>query len=118
MCAHTYNEISRGALQYAFENMQGFNYLSDIILEQMLVSFSKIKQLMADEFKRVPHELILTASAYLRAGLNAKVASEMLYIHRNTFNYRLAKFIELTNLDIRDYWNAFYFNVFLRLNKK
>ena len=118
VCAHTYNEISRGALQYAFENMQGFNYLSDIILEQMLVSFSKIKQLMADEFKRVPHELILTASAYLRAGLNAKVASEMLYIHRNTFNYRLAKFIELTNLDIRDYWNAFYFNIFLRLNKK
>lgn len=118
VCAHANNDVSRHTLSFAFENTAGFNYLSDMILEQMLSSDTKLKTMILNEFNPVSHELILTASAYLKAGLNAKAASEMLYIHRNTFNYRLDKFIELTNLDIRDYWNAFYFNLYLRISKK
>ncbi|HBB05327.1 MAG TPA: hypothetical protein DCZ41_01870, partial [Firmicutes bacterium] len=43
----------------------------------------------------------------------ACLTAETLYIHRNTFNYRLNAFIEKTGLDIREYHNAllleFYF---------
>ena len=56
----------------------------------------------------------LLPKPYLKAGLNAKAASEMLYIHRNTFNYRLNEVYRYYNLDIRDYWNAFYFNLYLK----
>lgn len=118
VCAHTYNEVGEFALDFAFENMHGFNYLSDVIIELMTKNLETIRRLTMKEFLFVNHDLILTAQAYLKTGLNAKAASEMLYIHRNTFNYRLAKFIELTNLDIRDYWNAFYFNLYLRLLNK
>lgn len=62
-----------------------------------------------DEFLRIPRDLYLTASAYLKAGLNATKASEKLYIHRNTFRYRLQQFIEFTSLDIRDHFHALYF---------
>lgn len=118
VCAHTYNEVSDYALNFAFDNLHGFNYLSDVIIELMTNNLETIRRLIVDEFQLCHHDLILTAQAYLKTGLNAKAASEMLYIHRNTFNYRLAKFIELTNLDIRDYWNAFYFNLYLRLLNK
>jgi DNA-binding PucR family transcriptional regulator len=57
--------------------------------------YSSIPLLNA-EFKEVPHELLLTAGTFLRCGLNASLAAETLIIHRNTFNYRLAQFIDLT----------------------
>jgi DNA-binding PucR family transcriptional regulator len=112
------SEVSLAALTYSYQNMQGFNYLSDVVLDQLLINFTDIKQRIINEFNQVPHELVLTAQAYLKSGLNAKAASEMLYIHRNTFNYRLNKFIEITELDIRDYWHAFYFNIYVKLLSK
>jgi DNA-binding PucR family transcriptional regulator len=54
---------------------------------------------------------MLTAKAFIDAGLNATRAAVKLYVHRNTFNYRLDKFIEQTGLDIRDYHHAFYFKL-------
>jgi hypothetical protein len=118
VCAHNLSEVSLAALSYSYQNMQGFNYLSDVVLDQLLINFTDIKQRIINEFNQVPHELVLTAQAYLKSGLNAKAASEMLYIHRNTFNYRLNKFIEITELDIRDYWHAFYFNIYVKLLSK
>lgn len=118
VCAHVYNEMSKIALDHAFENMNGFSYLSDVVTDLLLSNYDAIHKIIISEFDAVPRELILTASAYLKSGLNALRASEMLYVHRNTFNYRLNKFIELTNLDIRDYWNAYYFNLYMTISKK
>ncbi len=118
LATHAINPVSILALEYAYQNLQGFNHLSDVVLDLLLSRFDDIKRLVVNEFSLVSHDLILTAQAYLKAGLNASSASEMLYIHRNTFNYRLAKFIELTSLDIRDYWHAFYFNLYLKLLNK
>lgn len=118
VCAHDENPISRCALDYAFTNLQGFHFLSDVVFEMLLSDLPGTKKIVITEFSHVPHELLLTAQAYIKAGLNAKAASDMLYIHRNTFNYRLDKFLQMTNLDLRDYWNAFYFNTYLRLLNK
>jgi carbohydrate diacid regulator len=54
---------------------------------------------------------------FIHCGLNAIKTANKLYIHRNTFNYRLHKFIALTGLDIRDYRHALYFELASRLLK-
>lgn len=90
-------------------------FLTDLLLKEWSFGdFSSIP-LLSQLFKDVPHEVLLTAGAFLRSGLNATLTAETLYIHRNTFNYRLRNFIEITGLDIREYHNAmlleFYFEL-------
>ena len=63
-------------------------------------------------------ELMETSSAYLKSDLNASLASSSLYIHRNTFNYRLQKFIDVTGLDIRNYHNALLLEIYLGFRRR
>ena len=103
------------ALAY-FPNTMVFPH--DVIMKQIGFGNYSSFQPLRDYFARVPLDLLETAGAYLRAGLNGLKAAETLYIHRNTFNARISNFISLTALDIRDYHNAllleFYFQLSLR----
>lgn len=65
------------------------------------------------EFDSINNDLLNCAIYYLRCNLNASIAANSLYIHRNTFNYRLNKFIEISKLDIRDYKNSLIFYSYL-----
>lgn len=47
-------------------------------------------------------ELIKTADMYVLAMGNAYLASQALFLHRNTFNYRMKKFMDKTKLDLRN----------------
>ena len=89
--------------------------LSDLLLKEFSFGNFTSIPLLKNEFKDVPHELMLTAGAYLRANLNACLTAEILYIHRNTFNYRLNEFIERTGLDIREYHNALLLEFYFQL---
>ncbi|PLS17564.1 hypothetical protein CVD28_11225 [Bacillus sp. M6-12] len=51
-------------------------------------------------------ELISTVKTYIECGSNASLASKKLYIHRNSLQYRIDKFIERTGLDIRSFDEA------------
>lgn len=51
-------------------------------------------------------ELKETIAIYLRHNLNTSSAAKELYLHRNTMQYRLDKFIEKTALDIKHFPNA------------
>ncbi|MGN1075804.1 MAG: helix-turn-helix domain-containing protein, partial [Candidatus Enteromonas sp.] len=44
------------------------------------------------------------------------LSAQTLFVHRNTFLYRLNKFIELTNLDIRDYHNALLLELYFQIS--
>jgi hypothetical protein len=90
-------------------------YLSDMLMKEFSFGDYSSLPLLSAEFKDVPHELLLTAGAFLRCGLNASLAAETLIIHRNTFSYRLAHFIDLTGLDIRDYHNALILEIYFQL---
>jgi hypothetical protein len=90
-------------------------YLSDVLMKEFSFGDYTSLPLLNAEFRVVPHELLLTSGAFLRCGLNASLAAETLFIHRNTFNYRLAKFIDLTGLDIRDYHNALILEIYFQL---
>lgn len=50
----------------------------------------------------VPEEVLKTADMLALAQGNALLAAQQLYLHRNTFNYRLKKFESKTKLDLRD----------------
>ena len=48
-------------------------------------------------------DLLQTIKIYVEANANATVAAKQLFLHRNSLNYRLDKFFELTNLDVRKF---------------
>ena len=93
-------------------------YLSELILKMTMYGNFSFYGPMLSLFTSIPHELMLTARAYLVSGCNAIKASKILFIHRNTFSYRLNQFIELTNLDIRDYHNATFLELYFALSKQ
>lgn len=53
-------------------------------------------------FENVDREAMETARMYLDTGRNVNASAKHLYLHRNTFRYRLNKFIRQTSLDIRE----------------
>lgn len=89
--------------------------LSDIVLQLILENRRDLLPLIQTEFAKVPRHLILTAMTLLTSDMNATKASEALYIHRNTFAYRLNQFITLTGLDIRRHRHALFFTLVHKL---
>ena len=90
-------------------NNPGIYHLSELLLAAIINHHEKIIQAVANAFKHLPRELFQTANIYIQCGLNGQLASQKLYLHRNTFNYRLNQFMTITGIDIREYWNAQYF---------
>jgi hypothetical protein len=110
--AHTLDDLSRQVLESAHRYYrQSCRHMGDVVFDRLLGGDRQILTQVQKQFEDVPRELLLTATAFIESGLNATRASKKLYVHRNTFNYRLQKFIERTNLDIRDYHHAFYFRL-------
>lgn len=90
-------------------------FLTDVLMKELTFgNFSSIP-LLSQEFRDVPRELMQTVGSFLRSDLNGIKTAEREKIHRNTFNYRLKSFIELTNLDIRDYHNALLLELYFQL---
>ena len=84
----------------------GLFSLSLVILQYYMSGDLELYEELKKEFSSLKKELLDTAIAYINCNMNACLASKSLYIHRNTFNYRLNKFIEQTSLDIRNYNNS------------
>lgn len=91
-------------------------YLTDVLLKEIAFGDPSSTSLLGKEFNGVPKDLLETAGAFLRNGLNALETAKSEGIHRNTFNYRLNSFIELTGLDIRDYHNALLLELYFQLS--
>jgi hypothetical protein len=110
--SHKADELAWYALEVTYKTRrQTCLHLGEVLFERMLAHDSKMIAIVRAQFANVSRELMLTAKAFIDAGLNATRAAVKLYVHRNTFNYRLDKFIEQTGLDIRDYHHAFYFKL-------
>ncbi len=117
--SHRSDELAWLALDIAHAyRRQSCLHLGDVVFDRLIANDARMLALVRQQFRGVPHELMVTAAVFVDAGLNATRASEKLYIHRNTFNYRLQKFIERTGLDIRDYHHAFYFRIALKATSK
>ncbi|MEH7012735.1 helix-turn-helix domain-containing protein [Neobacillus niacini] len=52
-------------------------------------------------------ELYTTIKVFLENNLNASLTAKKLYIHRNTLQYRIDKFIDKTGVQLKDFYGAF-----------
>ena len=85
--------------------------LADLVLQTMLEGNRSFVRYIAEEFQAIPRHLMQTAATLISCDMKATNASKKLYIHRNTFAYRLNQFIELTGLDIRLHDHALFFTL-------
>jgi hypothetical protein len=85
--------------------------LADFVLQTMLEGNRAFVRYIYEEFQLVPRHLMQTASTLISCDMKATNASKKLYIHRNTFAYRLNQFIDLTGLDIRLHDHALFFTL-------
>ena len=117
LATHDRGELSKKLLKDAlayFPNQAVFP--TDVLMKEMSFADYTSIPLLTSCFSRLDHELLLTAGTYLRCGLDASLSAKELFIHRNTFNYRLNSFIEETSLDIRDYHNALLLEIYFQVS--
>lgn len=117
LMTHDDNCLSREAIK-KLARSHGINLsnLADLLLNLAIEGDYELVHIAKKQFATVPRQLMVTAESFISCGLNASLAAKKLYVHRNTFSYRLNQFIEATNLDIRDFHNALFFNIFTKLS--
>jgi sugar diacid utilization regulator len=96
-------------------NQGKVDHLADLLIQLMVEHNPILIPYIREEFKAIPRHLVLTATMLMQCGMNASLAAQKLYLHRNTFSYRLNQFINLTGLNIRDHNHALFFNLAQRL---
>ncbi|WP_409294831.1 PucR family transcriptional regulator [Peribacillus sp. SCS-26] len=87
--------------------LQGLANTFPFLLASGLVQDKKdwfIERLLGDVIK--DDELIETVKTYIECSSNASLAAKKLFMHRNSLQYRIDKFIERTGLDIRSFQDA------------
>ncbi|MCH3977297.1 MAG: helix-turn-helix domain-containing protein [Bacilli bacterium] len=110
------NDVAHRAIMKARSLGNGLYFLAEVLILMLAERDYALVPVLRSQLDEVPHELVKTADMFLKCGLNASDAADKLYIHRNTFNYRLSKFISLTGLDIRDYWTSQYYMILSRIS--
>jgi DNA-binding PucR family transcriptional regulator len=66
----------------------------------------RVNQIVSNVFNEDP-EIFLSIKVFLENNLNASVTAKKLYIHRNTLQYRIDKFVEKTGIQLKDFYGAF-----------
>lgn len=56
--------------------------------------------------KTIDNDLLETVKVFLQCNLNVSLAAKKLYMHRNSLQYRIDKFIEKTGIDIKHFKGA------------
>jgi DNA-binding PucR family transcriptional regulator len=109
---HRWDEVAWESLNVAIRHNKGnMIYLADVLLYERIEQESACFIALDKQLESLPRELIQTAEAFIASGCKATLAASRLYIHRNTFAYRLNQFIEKTQLDIRDFHHARLFQL-------
>lgn len=78
-------------------------YLASNLPEQLKQKFN---QEIIKVFNDDP-EMFSTIKVFLENNLNASMTAKKLYIHRNTLQYRIDKFIEKSEIPLKDFYGAF-----------
>ncbi|MFE7377143.1 PucR family transcriptional regulator [Bacillus cereus] len=96
-------------------------YIEQLLPYQLMISLPKerreeythhlLAQVSSDK------ELIESVKVFFQCNLNVSLAAKQLYLHRNTLQYRIDKFIEKTGLNIKTFEGAVaVYMAFLSLN--
>ncbi|WP_416149161.1 PucR family transcriptional regulator [Salipaludibacillus sp. HK11] len=100
---HIYNKVKTSFPRKAYfiEQDISIHYLLHSIPEENLTKILKMIAPVKDD-----KTLLHSVKMYLECNLNASLAAKKLYMHRNTLQYRVDKFIEKTSIDIKQFPNA------------
>lgn len=93
------------------------SYPSDLLFKAFSFGDFSLLSELRFPFQGLDYELIKTGEEFLRTGQRGDYASEALYIHRNTLLYRLNAFREKTGLDLHDYHDALFFELYLHYGR-
>ncbi|PAT02085.1 hypothetical protein CI105_04265 [Candidatus Izimaplasma bacterium ZiA1] len=79
------------------------DFIVEVILANDLILKNKIVYFIES---RVDKELIESILGFIDSNLNSSKAASTLFMHRNTLNYRLDRFKEKTQIDVRTFKGA------------
>lgn len=117
-CMHTHCSYSKLIVLTSFKYYKlECVHLSDLFFECIMHQDVTFLKEISKMFEPLDRDLLNTAFTYVMSGMSSMVSAKKLYIHRNTFAYRLNKINELLNLDIKDYHNAQLLYYYIRYNK-
>lgn len=136
--AYSHNDISYKDVNCAYNNLNKLINISKIYLKNTYIlkednfrllylldslnSKSKIKILNIKEneyiLNNLDKDLILTIITLVENDMNLQKASEKLFIHRNTLNYRLQKFKNDFNIDLKNIKNIIYVYILILLKRE
>lgn len=86
--------------------------LGDLLILAHHHNDSRLAQAIERVLSSVEKDVLETARMQLLTGGNGVLAAQLLYIHRNTFRYRLDKFIQQTGIDLREPTLAYALKVY------
>lgn len=110
--------LMRLALSCALDNHSGkIMELGDVLLLSSQKGDHRLLKAMDQKLSGISKEVLETARMYLLTGGNSVQASQLLYVHRNTFTYRLSKFIDQTRIDLREPGIAYAFHLYFTLEQ-
>ena len=65
-------------------------------------------RLLTSIFDKIPDELLQTVYNYIKCNQSIAKTSDLMFTHRNTINYRINKFINMTNINVRELNNSMF----------
>jgi DNA-binding PucR family transcriptional regulator len=112
LVCHRNDSISQTAIRFLQHRMIPKVYtLGEFLLERIQQRDQEFIRIVKQSVDRVHRDLRLTARAYLAHHMKVTHASNTLFVHRNTFQYRLQKFVNQTGLNLKDFDDAFFFKL-------
>jgi len=90
-------------------------YLMTVMKDQQALTFlieSILKSTIKDE------ELLHTIQTFLEANSNASLAAKEMYMHRNSLQYRIDKFVEKSEVDVKQFEGAIAVYLVLLLKRQ
>lgn len=94
-----YNSYSRRKCMTFYEALPILNFD-----DEKLISEDSLSEFLAESFE--DGELVQTLQVFFECNLNVSLTAKKLYMHRNSVQYRIEKFIEKTGLDIKHFHQA------------
>lgn len=103
---------------YYFQDVAAYHLIDAFEDETHLQTFYQVTLGALEQFDQANNaELIDTLEAYFEANMNISQAAKNLYIHRNTFIYRLEKIQQILKQDFKSTENIFNIQLALRIRK-
>jgi DNA-binding PucR family transcriptional regulator len=109
----THFQQEKAYFEFAKKNLTTTNIMTFEKIFPAFVAFNlpehikdKVNIELSNVFTEDP-ELYITIKVFLENNLNASLTAKKLYIHRNTLQYRIDKFIDKTGVQLKDFYSAF-----------